>query len=88
MRSVVTYRRSDFAHMPNADYYRRQAEVFRRLAQASHDRAIAERFNMMVRDFTAKAKAAERSDDPDTCAEVPDLHVIGDDPSGGDMDRD
>ena len=66
--------------MPNADYYRRQAEVFRRLSQAAHDRAIAERFNLMALDFTAKAKAAERSDDPDTCAEV-------DDPSGGNMDR-
>jgi hypothetical protein len=73
--------------MPNADYYRRHAEMCRRLARHSCEPVIARRFDLMALDFADQADEAEQSTDPEDGGALPDLHIIGDDPSG-DIDQD
>ena len=75
--------------MPNPYYYRRQAEVCRQLARGCSEHAIAERFSLMALDFATQAEEAGRLEDSDEASDLPDLHIIGgDDPPGGDIDRD
>ena len=50
--------------MPSGNYYRTQAELFVRLAQASRDPQVAERYHQMARDQIGKAgKSATGPDD-------------------------
>jgi hypothetical protein len=76
--------------MPNADHYRRQAEVCRQLASDCSEHTVAERLQLMAMDFAAQAEEAARAaDGDDDVSDLPDLHIIGgDDPTGGDIDRD
>jgi hypothetical protein len=67
--------------MPSGNYYRTQAQLFARLATASSDPAIAERYNMLALEYLAKAEEVEPNAGHH---EVPPLP--GDD--GSDMDRD
>jgi hypothetical protein len=49
------------AHMMDADYYRRQADVCTRLALACTDEQVADRLKLLTMEFIAKAAEAERS---------------------------
>ena len=67
--------------MPSGSYYRRQAQVFARLAIATSDPQIAERYNQMALDQLARAEEVEP-----TSSRI-DPGAIGHD-DGSDMDRD
>ncbi len=47
--------------MPKACYFRQQADMCARLALATRDEEIAERFALMAHTYLAKAAAAERA---------------------------
>ena len=66
--------------MPNAEYHRKQAELFASLALANtHDPYLMERYTQLARQFLAKA------DEPDLVNRPPwALRRSG----GNDMDRD
>jgi hypothetical protein len=49
--------------MASADYYRRQAQLFSRLALATSDKSLAERYNLLVMDYLSKAEELEPSAD-------------------------
>ncbi len=66
--------------MPDGTYYRRQAQLFARLAITTSDPRIAERYNQMALEQLAKAEEVE----PGVAQRMHALHG-GD---SGDMDRD
>jgi hypothetical protein len=47
--------------MPNACYFRQQADMCARLALVASDRDVAQRFALMAHDYLAKAEAAEQA---------------------------
>jgi len=50
--------------MPAADYYRKQAQLFAKLAVGTTDRAVVSRYHVMMLEHLAKAEELEPSPDP------------------------
>jgi hypothetical protein len=66
--------------MPDGHYYRKQAQLFARLAVTASDPTIAERYNFLALEQLAKAEEAEPT--------ASDLSHAQESDGGSDMDRD
>ena len=56
---IMSLQSGTFRNMPSGSYYRRQAQVFARLAIATSDPRITERYNQMALEQLARAEDVE-----------------------------
>jgi hypothetical protein len=65
--------------MPNAYYFRQQADTCARLALATSDADIAERFACKAHEYLAKAAEAEQASETSVISEIQDPPPAPDD---------